>query len=121
MATIINMSGGSISPVLLASVTSVPTSSTEIAGTENWKKYGAIYFVVKMHYNDKDNVVSFTNLILTKSVVNGVKYCVVRQSSASNNAEAGLSCLFYDDQIKILKNVIPGYDIMGVDIYGVNF
>ena len=112
--------GGYNSLTLLASLTSVPTSSTAISGTENWEKYDAIYFVIKMHFSDKDDVSSFTNLILTKNVVIGDRYSVLRQPSLGNSWEANVLCWFYDDRIEMLKKV-NNYDVLSVNIYGVDF
>lgn len=121
MANIINMSNGSITQVLLASLTSIPTSSTAVSGTTNWKKFDAIYFVTKMHYKEAKDVSTFTNLIFTKNVVIGDSYNAFRASTSNGEAwEANLNCWFFNDQIKISKKVYY-YDILSVSIYGVNF
>lgn len=121
MATIINMGGGSIYPVLLASLTSIPTSSTAVSGTENWKKYDAIYFDIKMHFTENNDFSSFTNLILTKNVGIGDRYGCLRQNTATGSGgEANIFCWFYNDQIKMSKKVYI-YDIIRVNIYGVHF
>lgn len=121
MANIINMSNGSITQVLLASLTNIPTSSTAVSGTTNWKKFDAIYFVTKMHYKEVNDVASFTNLVFTKNVVIGDTYSVSRVSTSNGQAwETNLNCWFFNDQIKVSKKVYV-YDITRVDIYGVNF
>ena len=121
MANIISMGTGSVSPVLLATLTNIPTSSTAVSGTTNWRKFDAIYFVTKIHYKEVTSVTIFTNLIFTKNVVIGDSYTACRVDTSNGEAwEANLNCWFFNDQIKISKKVYQ-YDIIRVDIYGVNF
>lgn len=123
MATIINMGmgGGSISPVLLASLTNVPTSSTPISGTENWKKYDAIYFECFMNYKNTTDKSVITNLILTKIVSIGDRYQPIRVSSSDGTAnEVNIHCYFSENALSIHKSV-KGYSITKLNIYGVNF
>lgn len=118
MATIINMGGGSISPVLLASVTDVPTSSTAISGTENWKKYDAIYFECFMHYSGASDKSIFTSLILTDCVSLGDRYQLLRVYGTGGELNA--FCSFLENVINISKNV-KTYGITKLNIYGVRF
>lgn len=121
MANIINMGGGSISPVLLASLTNVPTSSTAVSGTENWKKYDAIYFECVMHYKDANSKSIFTNLILTNTVSIGDRYQPIRVSGADgSSSEVNVQCVFAENALSIRKSV-SSYDITKLNIYGVNF
>ena len=73
-----------------------------------------------MHFSNKDDVSSFTNLILTKNVVIGDRYSVLRQNSSGSSWEANVLCWFYDDRIEMLK-VVNNYNVLSVNIYGVNF
>ena len=121
MATIINMGGGSVSPVLLASVTSVPTSSMAISGTENWKKYDAIYYECFIHFTRADDKAIFTNLILTEIVSPGERYFPLRTVSISGAGdEASVVCVFSENGI-MMNKVTKNYDVTKVNIYGVDF
>lgn len=120
MATIIQAGSGS-TVTKLASLTSVPTSDTAISGTENWKKYDAIYFECIMHYSDANNKAIFTNLILTNNVTTEENYCPIRVSDAgAGNAEINIHCRFSENVININKYT-KIYDIVKLNIYGVNF
>lgn len=121
MANIINMSAGSLPPVLLASITPVPTSSTAISGTETWKKYDAIYFECFMHYKDASAKSIFTNLILTNNVSVGDRYQPIRVGGADGSSnEANIFCYFSENILSTYK-VVSGYGITKLNIYGVNF
>lgn len=121
MATIINMCGGSISPVLLASVTSMPTSSTAISGTETWKKYDAIYFECFIHYSKTSDKSVLTNLILTNNVSAEDRYQIVRVSASDGSgSEINVHCYFSENAINIYKNA-GVYDVVKLNIYGVMF
>lgn len=121
MATIINMGSGSITPVLLASLTNIPESSTAITGTENWKKYDAIYFECFLHYLSASDKSVFTNLILTINVSIGDRYAPIRLSSASGqSSEANVFCVFSENVLSIYKKTHT-YDVTKLNIYGVNF
>ena len=121
MANIINMGGGSISPVLLASLTSVPTSGTAISGTETWKKYDAIYFECFVHFTRADDKAIFTNLILTDVVSPGERYFPLRTVSISGAGdEASVVCVFSENGITLNK-VTKNYDVTKVNIYGADF
>ena len=119
MANIINMGGGAISPVLLASVTNVPTSSTAISGTENWKKYDAIYFECFIHFSKTTDKAIFTNLIFTDIVSPEEKYLQLRAVGFSGD-EATVVCVFPENGI-MMNKVNKNYDVTKVNIYGVNF
>lgn len=121
MATIINMSGGSIYPVLLASVTNVSTSSTAISGTENWKKYDAIYYECFVHFHNPDDKAIFTHLILTNNISLGGRYFLLRTNSPNASGdEINLISVFSENVIKMNKaNKV--YDVTKLNIYGVNF
>ena len=119
MANIINMGAGSISPVLLASVTNVPTSSTAVSGTENWKKYDAIYFECFMHFTKATDKAIFTNLILTDVVSPGERYFPLR-TIGWNGDEAGVVCVFSENEI-MMNKTNKNYDVTKVNIYGVDF
>ena len=122
MANIINMGGGSSYPVLLASVTSVPTSATAISGTETWKKYDAIYFECFMHYKNASDKSVNTNLILTKNVSSGDTYQLIRVTTSSGDgSELNIRGYFSENVLRAYKVVHGGYDVTKLNIYGVNF
>ena len=121
MATIINTGGGYSSPTLLASLTNVPTSSTAISGTNNWKNYDAIYFECFMHFKNTSDKSVFTNLILTNTVSIGDRYQPIRVGSTNGEAnEVGIHCYFSENALNINK-ITYTYDVTKLNIYGVNF
>ena len=121
MATIINMGAGSITQVLLASLTDVPTSSTAISGTESWKKYDAIYFECVMNYTSTSDTSVFTKLILTNNVLLGYRYQPIRVSGSDDKAnEVNIQCYFSENVLSIRKSG-KGYGVTKLNIYGVNF
>ena len=121
MATIINTGAGSIPPVLLASLTNVPTSSTEVSGTENWKKFDAIYFECFMNYgNTSDNAI-LTNLILTNNISIGAIYQPLRISGSDGaSKQMNIRCIFSENVISISTSIY-GYHVTKLNVYGVNF
>lgn len=119
MATIINMSNGSIIQVL-ASLTNVPTSITAISGTDSWKKYDAIYFECLMHYTKSSDKSIFTNLILTNNVSIGDQYLPIRVTGTDSPSYLNVYAYFSENVLSIYKYV-SSYDVMKLNIYGVNF
>lgn len=120
MATIVNAGGGS-TVTMLASLTSVQTSSTAISGTESWQKYDAIYFECFMHYFEESNKAVITNLILTNNVPIGERYNPIRVSgSGGDSSEINIFCYFSENVINIYKDV-QKYDVVKLNIYGVKF
>ena len=118
MANII-CAGGASTVTMLASLTNVQTSNTAISGTNNWKKYDAIYLECTMHFLDANTKAILTNLILTNNVLIGEKYFPIR-TFGGNNAELGIRCIFSENVINISKDVHI-YDVVKLNIYGVNF
>lgn len=120
MATIINTGSGA-KVTMLASLTSVPTSITAISGTENWKKYDAIYFECVMHYKDAKSKAIFTNLILTNNISIGDRYQPIRVSGADgSSSEANIFCYFSENVLSAYK-IDGNYGITKLNIYGVDF
>lgn len=103
---------------LLASLTSIPTSSTAVSGTENWKSYDAIYFECFMHYSGASDKSVFTNLILTDCVSVGDRYQILRAYGTAGELDA--HCYFSENVINVYKNV-RAYDVTKLNIYGVKF
>lgn len=120
MANIINMGGGSFSPVLLASLTTVPTSSTAISGTENWKKYDVIYFECTIHYSVASDKAIFTNAILTHNVTIGGRYQPFRIIYGNMDRSLYVLCYFSENALKVYKET-KSYDVVKLNIYGVKF
>lgn len=118
MATIIHACGGS-TVNLLASLTSVPTSSTAISGTESWKKYDAIYYEFYISRVSKNPSI-FTNLILTKVVSLENEYFPLRVTSTNSSDYININCFFSENAIKMNKGN-QKYDVTKVNIYGVKF
>lgn len=120
MATIVSAGGGAV-VTRLASLTNIPKTSTAVSGTENWKKYDAIYFECFMHYSGANETAVFTNLILTTCVSLGDRYQPIRVSTSSGNgAELDIYCNFSENKINMSKDS-KAFDLSKLEIYGVNF
>lgn len=119
MATIIQAGGGP-TVTQLASLTSVPTSNTAISGTENWKKYDAIYFECTIHYSEASNTAIFTNSILTHNVSIGSKYQPFHILYGNMDRYIYVLCYFSENALNVYKEM-KNYDVVKLNIYGVNF
>lgn len=108
---------------LLASLTSLPElpSITEIGGTEDWKKYDAIYFECLIHYTKADDKAVFTNLLLTHNVSIGDSYQPILVTYGSENGGyVSIRCYFSENVIGMGKEMNV-YDVVKLNIYGVKF
>lgn len=114
MATIIN-AGGGYNSTLLASLTNIPTTATAVSGTENWKKYDAIYFEILLSSGTN---YYFTSVIFTSMITKGIEYL-----PTDTPAESNLSVTYRDTgmTIKAWNSAGTDYYITSVKIYGINF
>lgn len=121
MPTIVHGSGGGITSTLLASLTSVPSSSTAVSGTENWKNYDAIYIECFMHYETNSDISVFTNIYIADSVSLGTRYQIFRSSSAISSGNNANAFVYFTDTAISVYKTISVYEVTKINIYGINF
>lgn len=110
MSTIVHTGGGA-KVTMLASLTSIPTSSTAVSGAEKWKEYDAILYITQFSVNGT----YIEGINFTKDITAGESHVGV-----SYGSQCDVTVTYGGNSLSV-KKMENGVTLSTLKIYGINF